>query len=209
MTVTFNFYEYEIFFVLLNIIWIIQGSSLVAGCHVLKRDSNELRFLNILSIAGYMLTGWYIITFFLPTSIMFSSPSDEVLFFTIGLVLYSIMPMTVLIILGITFLIFFYKNNHVYKKSLVYILILFVGVKVLSLVHNISMMYFAVFDFNMYFDLADYFLAIEIISLCIQISVILVITLYSIYINNRFFMIFSSLFLVQLFYNLIPTLPSI
>lgn len=207
MTVIINFFEYELVYVLMIILGIIQGSSLVFGSRTLKKDSVELRFVNSLIVAGYILTVRYITMFFMPTSIGFSS--EEVAFFVMVLVLYDILPGIVIIILGVALLLFFYKNNHIYQKLLLYTPLVFVTVIVLNLVSTSLARSLIHFDVYTYLKFDDYFLALNIISLCVQLGAILIIFLYSFIINNRGFMIFSSLYLVQLFSSLIPILPTI
>jgi hypothetical protein len=91
----------------------------------------------------------------------------------------------------------------------VYTAILFTGGYVLILVNAVLARYLVEFDVYAYIDLADLFLALNIVSLCVLIGSILVFILFSIYLNNRFFMVFNSLYLFQLFYILIPLLPFI
>ncbi|MBY8989250.1 MAG: hypothetical protein KGD58_00720 [Candidatus Lokiarchaeota archaeon] len=211
MTITLNFFEYDLVYVIMIILGIIQGSSLVIGCRIFHEDLNGLRFVKGLIIAGGILTGLYITIFFIPTSIDVSSPtkSEELAFFFILLLNYDILPDSVFIILGIALLLFFYKNNHIYQKLLLYTSIVLVTGNVLSFVNSSLARSLIHFDVYTYLDFADYFLALDIISLCIQLGAILIILLYCIYLNNRGFMIFSSLYLVYLFSSLIPLLPYI
>lgn len=208
MAVSLSFFDYSLNFILMSILGIIQGSSLVFGSRTLKKAPSELRFVNSLIVAGYILTIWCAGAFFLPTRIKFSS-SDKLISFTVIVGLYYIIPNSVFIILGIALLYFFYKNNHIYKKPLVYTSILFIGGYVLNLVIGVLRNYSIIFDSDIYFDFIDLFLALNILSQCILIGVILIILLFSIYLKNKYLMIFSSLYLVHLFASLIPMLPTI
>ena len=125
------------------------------------------------------------------------------------IVIYDILPNSVYVILGIALLLFFYKNNHIYQKLLLYISIVLVAGNVISLVSSSLARSLIHFDVYTYLDFDNYFLALDIISLCVVLGAIMIILLYSIYLNNRGFMIFSSLYLVHLFSSLIPLLPYI
>lgn len=208
MTITFNFFEYELVFILVNILWIVQGSSLVLGSRTLKEDTGELRSVNSSIIAGCILTVWYIIVFFMPTSISMYSATEfeENLFFTITLMIYSVIPNSVFIIVGVALFLFFYKNNHLYQKPLVYTSILFIGGYILGLFNSVLIQFLIRFDVYTYLDLIDLFLGLNILSLCMILSAVVILILFSIYLNNRYFMIFSGLFLFQLFYMLFPIL---
>lgn len=131
---------------------------------------------------------------------------EENFFFTITLMLSSVIPNSVFIILGVALLIFFYKNNHLYQKPLVYTSILFIGGYVLGLFNLVLAQFLIRFDVYAYLDLVDLFLGLNILSLCMILSAVVILILFSIYLNNRYFMIFSGLFLFQLFYRLIPIL---
>ncbi|MFX1374726.1 MAG: hypothetical protein ACFFA0_02835 [Promethearchaeota archaeon] len=212
MTVILNFFEFELVYAILIILGIIQGSSLVFGGRDLQKDLNELKYLNYLIITGYILTVWYITNFFFPTGISYSLPyteSDNQTVFTITLVLYSILPNSIHIILGGALFYFFYRNNHLYERLLPYASIILVVGYIVSIIISVLMRYFIHFDIYTYIDLEDYFLALNIIILCIHISVVLILILYSVYLNNKYFMIFSCLFLVQLLDSLIPLLQYI
>lgn len=211
MTITLYFFEYELVFLIITILWIIQGISLIIGSNLLKNDSNEIRFLKNLIIAGYVLTIFSIVTFFYPTRMSMYSPTEfeENLFFTISLMISGVIPNSVFIIVGVALFLFFYKNNHLYQKPLVYISILFIGGFVLGLFNSVLAQFLIRFDIYTYIDLADLFLGLNILSVCMKLSAIVILILFSIYLNNRYFMIFSGLFLFQLFYILIPMLPYI
>ena len=208
MTITFYFFDYELAFLIITILWIIQGFSLIFGSKLLKNDSNELRFLKNLIIAGYILTLWFIAHFFLPTRMALYSYTEfeENLFFTITLMIYSVIPNSVFIIIGVAIFLFFYKNNHLYQKPLVYTSILFTGGYILDLFNSVLIQFLIRFDVYVYLDLIDLFLGLKILSLCMILSAVVILILFSIYLNNRYFMIFSGLFLFQLFYMLFPIL---
>ncbi|MFX0028827.1 MAG: hypothetical protein ACFE8B_06430 [Candidatus Hermodarchaeota archaeon] len=211
MAMYLYFFEFELVYIILTILWVIQGGLLVVGSRDLKKSSNNIRFLIYLVIAGYLLSIWAIATFFLPTSMELSSPTEieESLFLAIPLIFYAIIPNTIFIVLGIALLIFFYRNSHLYRKLLVNTSILFVGGFFLRLINSVVARCLSYFDVYAYIDFFDLFKALEIISLCVLIGAVLIITLFSTYINNRYFMAFSCLFLVYLFYLLIPMVPNI
>ena len=131
---------------------------------------------------------------------------EENFFFTITLMLSSVIPNSVFIILGVALFILFYKNNNLYKKTLLYTSIIFIGGYVLGLFNLVLAQFLIRFDVYAYLDLVDLFLGLNILSLCMILSAVVILILFSIYLNNRYFMIFSGLFLFQLFYRLIPIL---
>ncbi|MFX0080616.1 MAG: hypothetical protein ACFE94_02585 [Candidatus Hodarchaeota archaeon] len=208
MTITFSYFDYNYFFVIITVLWIIQSGSLVAGSHFLKGEEDAPRFLNSLFIAGIISILWYITRFFIPTGISITSESDKLTFFSIVLILYIILPNSIFIIVGVAFLIFFYKNIDFYKKMLIYTPILIIVGGVLRLtVHSLMQYFIYQNDIEALFDFNDYALALEILSLCLQLAAIIIIFLYAIYLNNRFFLTFSCLFFVQILYILIPIQP--
>ena len=207
MAVYFYFFEYRLFFIISTILWITLSCFLVVGSRFLKKDSNEFRFLEGLNIAGYIL----IVNFFLPTGIGISSSTtlEELLWLLIPIMLYDVLPNLIFITLGILLLIFFKKNKHLFKNLLVNVSILFISGYGLKLIDFVILRFTAHFDIDLYLDYRNLFVALDIISLIARLSAVLIFLLFFLYINNNYFIVFSCLFFVQLFSNLIVILPNI
>ncbi|MFX1280594.1 MAG: hypothetical protein ACFFA3_14550 [Promethearchaeota archaeon] len=211
MAVYFYFFEYRLLFIISTILWITLSCFLVVGSRFLKKDPNELRFLEGLNIAGYILIVWFIVNFFLPTGIGISSSTilEELLWLLIPIMLYDVLPNLIFITLGILLLTFFKKNKHLFKNLLVNVSVLFIGGYGLRLINFVILRFTAYFDFNLYLDYRELFVAMDIISLIARLSAVLIFLLFFLYINNSYIIVFSCLFFVQLFSNLIVILPNI
>lgn len=194
-------------------IWIFRDVTLVLWARSAIKRESTLKFTKLLLVIGIFLLSWNIISFFLPrVDIDYSSFPDESDFFMIYTIfyLYNIIPIFLSCILGVALVLFFYKNNHHNKKSLIGPTIFLLG----NIIHLcISTTFYSIFLSIDWFDIdiatletLEILFVVEPIAYII-IDIILVVGfcfvfIYSIYKNNALLIMYFGLYFASLLFNL-------
>jgi len=196
-------------------IWIFRDLTLILWSRSAIKRESKLKFTKLLLVIGIILFSLNIISIFLPSvEFDFSSIPEESDFF-ISITtnyLYYIIPSVMVSILGVALVLFFYKNNHRNKKSIIGPIIILLG-KIIELC-VVTIIYSYVISLD-WLDIASFeslevIITVEAIAYII-VDIILVVGFcfvfkYSIYKNNALLIMYFGLYFASLLSSLFQTI---